>query len=194
VKYTDEKIIKGIIEGGTQREKAFSYLYKKLRKKVISKIRILGGSTDDAHDVLQIAITSFWEKVHTGDFVLTKNTNIKGLIIRISERRWIDNIRKKHFEKKISIDENILKEKETTNYDKEFDKIININLDKLLKQLSEKCRKIIIYYYLNARSMKEIADLLGYSDHNSAKTQKYKCMKHLLEYGKKPENEYLKII
>jgi RNA polymerase sigma factor (sigma-70 family) len=51
-----------------------------------------------------------------------------------------------------------------------------------LEQLSEKCQKILIAYYVHNLSMKEIASELDFSSSDVAKTTKMRCHKKWIEY------------
>ncbi len=74
------------------------------------------------------------------------------------------------------------------NSDKEIDKdLLKQNERKAqtsLSKLSEKCQKLLIAYYVHDLSMKEIAEELGLSSSDVAKTSKMRCRKKWLEYFK----------
>ena len=55
---------------------------------------------------------------------------------------------------------------------------------KELSKLSERCQKIIIAYYIDGLTMREIATYLGLSSGDVAKTLKSRCFKTLLNYVK----------
>jgi len=72
------------------------------------------------------------------------------------------------------------------NSDKEIDKdLLKQNERKAqssLSRLTEKCQKLLIAYYVHDLSMKEIAEELGLSSSDVAKTSKMRCRKKWLEY------------
>ena len=53
--------------------------------------------------------------------------------------------------------------------------------EKVIASLSKKCQDIFERLYYKNQSMQEIADGLGFSSENSAKTQKYKCMEQAIK-------------
>ena len=58
----------------------------------------------------------------------------------------------------------------------------------LLGQVSERSREILKLYYFDNLSMYNISKRAGFENEKSAKTQKYKCMKRLIEFlAEKPE-------
>ncbi|HLR49439.1 MAG TPA: hypothetical protein VK076_02575, partial [Candidatus Sphingobacterium stercoripullorum] len=52
-------------------------------------------------------------------------------------------------------------------------------LSKALDLLGEPCKSVIISFYLKDKTMKEISLKMGYSNSDSAKNQKYKCLQRL---------------
>jgi len=52
-------------------------------------------------------------------------------------------------------------------------------MEKGLASLGEPCKSLLEAYYLQKRSMNEIAMAFGYTNADNAKTQKYKCLMRL---------------
>ena len=52
-------------------------------------------------------------------------------------------------------------------------------LDAALKALGEPCAGLIKAFYVEQKSMKDIADAFHYTNPENAKTQKYKCLNRL---------------
>jgi RNA polymerase sigma factor (sigma-70 family) len=65
---------------------------------------------------------------------------------------------------------------EVINHDREERENI---IQKCIASLSESCRQILTLYYFEKMSMVEIADLMGFSSADTAKTKKYKCKQEL---------------
>ena len=61
-------------------------------------------------------------------------------------------------------------------------------MESILNTISEKCKKIFEMFYFNKQSMQIIADRLGFSSVNSAKTQKYKCMERAMKMANEMSN------
>jgi DNA-directed RNA polymerase specialized sigma subunit len=57
-----------------------------------------------------------------------------------------------------------------------------ILLKEIIKKTGEQCKELLRLYYYENKSMKEITVLMNFSNENSTKTQKYKCMKKLIQY------------
>ena len=57
---------------------------------------------------------------------------------------------------------------------------INVNkLKSCLDQIGNPCKTLLTAFYFENKSMNEIAELLGYTNAENAKTQKYKCLNRI---------------
>jgi hypothetical protein len=52
-------------------------------------------------------------------------------------------------------------------------------MEKALGNLGEPCKTLLEAFYLNKKTMQEIATAFGYTNAENAKTQKYKCLLRL---------------
>ena len=55
-------------------------------------------------------------------------------------------------------------------------------INDLLAQIGEECQKLLKYSIYDNLSMKEIAQLMGYSNEGVAKTYNYRCKQKLIRY------------
>jgi DNA-directed RNA polymerase specialized sigma subunit len=51
----------------------------------------------------------------------------------------------------------------------------------VLDELGETCRKILVHYYYDDLSMKEIFERMDYESEQVVRNKKYKCMKQLTQ-------------
>jgi RNA polymerase sigma factor (sigma-70 family) len=148
-----------------------------IRKMVISG----GGNEDDARDIFQDAILIFYRLAIKPDFILS--SSISTLLYSISHKLWLKKYR--DFDSRRSgISEDVhgkydLQAEEIEEEEEEEER--NKLSEKVLEGLGEPCSAILKMFYYENFSMKEIASRLGYSNENTAKAQKYKC----IERGKK---------
>jgi RNA polymerase sigma factor (sigma-70 family) len=129
------------------------------------------GTADDASDLFQEVLIIIYEKVLDNRLRLT--CSLKTYIYSIARNQWLNKLKAQkrytsfnNFESFISIEE-------------EPENIPTINLDNLLNEIGEACRKLLILFYYKKRSMQEICKELNYSNADSVKNQKYKCMQRL---------------
>jgi len=173
----DEKEIFERIKNGD--EKALELIYKKYYRMMTKLVITNSGTEEEARDVYQDALVVFWQKARSGNLVMT--AKISTYIYSVCQNLWRKELdRKKRFssEEKDS--------PQTMDMDSpEREKI----MAKCLNQLGETCRKVLMYYYFDEMSMKEIAEKLGFANTDTAKTKKYKCKRKLDELVKAQYSE-----
>ena len=183
---TDQEIIEAIRKG--ERERAIAFLYKEFPK--IRMLVLKSGCNDVvAREVFNDSLLLLIEKVQKPEFELTsKLTTYLYGINRFMVKNELRRQNKTAYELEWS-DTLILSESDL-GYDTEKEEQLN-RLDRILDQLSDKCRQIFELFYFRKESMDTIAQKMNYSSVSSAKTQKYKCMEHALELAKKyPDSHY----
>ncbi len=176
---------KEIIEllGSGKIEKAFVKLYK-IYPKVRSILKKYGATKDQMNDIFQDALVSLYQKLQRNDFAI--QTSIESYITNTCKYMYF----------KIQKDARSMDEL-TELVQEEMDIESILLEDKKIQQaetalqlIGQKCREILISFYIGKKSMQEIAKEFSYSSENAAKTQKYKC----LEAARKNYNEILKNI
>ena len=160
--------------------KAVETIYKDNYNMVQALIINNNGSSDDAKDIFQEAMIILYEKVRSGNFELT--CQIKTYVYSVSRRLWLKRLQQlNRFQ--IEVDgtgETVPVEDELESHEKlnsEF-----VLMDKGLSSLGEPCKGLLEAYYLQKRSMNEIAAAFGYTNADNAKTQKYKCLMRLKKF------------
>ncbi len=135
------------------------------------------GSPDDAKDIFQEAMIVLYEKVRSGTFEL--NCQIKTYIYSVSRRLWLKRLHQlnrypsgsANLEGLVPVEDEI-EEHEKRNAEFEM-------MDKAISNLGEPCKTLLEAYYLQKRTMLEIATSFGYTNAENAKNQKYKCLMRL---------------
>jgi RNA polymerase sigma factor (sigma-70 family) len=162
----DTEIIARISSGD---EKALDYLYRKHYKMMVKLVISNSGSEEEAKDIFQDALIVFWQKVTSGNLVLT--SKISTFLYSICLNLW-----RKELDRKSRFFNGEKDDVEFIDDDKaERIKIVN----DCINALGENCRKILTYYYFDGLSMNDIAEKLGYANPDTAKTKKYKCKRRL---------------
>lgn len=175
--YNDSELIQ-LIQNGN-REKAIAQIYQQVYPKIRSIILKKGGNIDDAKDLFQEAVLTLYLKIIEHKFGISE-TNIGGFIMQLAQNKWVDKIRKDH---KLDFTENIKSENSSNStpilnlLNKEKTELI----DKILTPIGEKCKELLRLVIVHNHTMKEIAETLGLSGEDSAKTQHYKCKSKLIE-------------
>jgi len=169
---TDNEIIEHIKTN--RNDKVLVTLYKNIpmiKKMVITN----GGKMDDVEDIFQEALLVLCMNVKKNDFKLT--SKLSTYLYSICQFMWKAELRKRnrtniHFVdtiKDITSDENELHEQ----LEKEKQESLAENV---YHSLEERCKQLLSLFYTKKIRMKEIAEMMGFSSEDSAKTQKYKCI------------------
>jgi RNA polymerase sigma factor (sigma-70 family) len=156
--------------------KVLGELYMKYERLVFDQVRRLGGDNETAEDLLHEAIIVLWQKITAGTFVL--ESKLSTFIVSVVKNKYLNRVRKNSFAALSESDQ----EREDGNpgiledlIDQEMVNAVYSAMDKL----HEVCRKILIMYYYEQRSLKEIARLLNFANEKVAKSKKYQCKESL---------------
>lgn len=172
---TDLDLIDHIRKG--QREKAIKELYKEFPK-IKANICSSGGDATIARQIFHDSLILLIEKVSMPEFELT--SKLSTYLYGINRFLWKNELRKRNRSQELEWRDTLILSAEDINYSEEQEEKIKL-LNKVLGQVTEKCKKIFELFYFKKKSMTEIAEKLEFSSVNSAKTQKYKCMEKAIQ-------------
>lgn len=135
------------------------------------------GSADDARDIFQEAMIVLYQKSRSEDFEL--HCQVKTYLYSVCRRLWLKKLSQANrFVPEINgIAELVPVEEEidaNEHRNQEF-----ILMERALSRLGEPCKSLLEAYYLQKKSMSEIASGFGYTNPDNAKNQKYKCLVRL---------------
>jgi len=158
-------------------KKAVETIYRENYSTVQSLIINNNGTADDAKDIFQEAMIVLYEKARSGNFELS--CQIKTYVYSVSRRLWLKRLQQVNrysgdignAEALVQVEDDI---EEHTRRDAEFEM-----MGKAILSLGEPCKSLLEAFYLQKRSMQEIAANFGYTNAENAKTQKYKCLMRL---------------
>jgi len=136
------------------------------------------GTAEDAKDIFQEAMIVLYEKVKSGTFEL--NCQIKTYIYSVCRRLWLKRLM---YQNRFLIVESE-HEQEIVSADEEIEEHERLNtefkmMEKAMNSLGEPCKSLLEAFYLQKKSMHDIASAFGYTNAENAKTQKYKCLVRL---------------
>ena len=170
----EKLLLKGLAESD---KKAVETIYKDNYNMVQALVLKNNGTIDDAKDIFQEAMVVLYERTQSEAFEL--NCQIKTFIYSVSKRLWLKKlmhqnrflITEEAEHEVIAVDEYV-EEHEKQNV--EF-----LMMDRAMNNLGEPCKSLLEAFYLQKRSMQEIASNFGYTNSENAKNQKYKCLMRL---------------
>ncbi|MFT3935284.1 MAG: sigma-70 family RNA polymerase sigma factor [Chitinophagaceae bacterium] len=172
--FQEKELLKGLAKSD---KKAAETIYKDHYNMVQALIINNNGSADDARDIFQETMIVLYEKAKSGSFEL--NCQLKTFIYSVSKRLWLKRLHQLQkyggqvdtMTETVPVEEDIESHEQRNNAFKA--------MEKSLMNLGEPCKSLIEAYYLQKRSMTEIAGSFGYTNADNAKNQKYKCLMRL---------------
>jgi RNA polymerase sigma factor (sigma-70 family) len=170
----EQELLHGLALNNRQ---AIETIYKENYAMVQNLILNNSGTSDDAKDVFQEAMIVLYEKVRSGSFEL--NCQIKTYVYSVCRRLWLKRLNQlqkitpeiQNLEELVAIEEEMELHEQRNN---DF-----VLMEKAMQHLGEPCKSLLEAYYLQKKSMVEIANNFGYTNADNAKNQKYKCLMRL---------------
>jgi RNA polymerase sigma factor (sigma-70 family) len=170
----EQELLRGLAISNRQ---SIETIYKDNYNMVQAFILNNSGSSDDAKDIFQEAMIVLYEKVRSGSFEL--NCQIKTYMYSVCRRLWLKRL---HQLQKVTpeiqgLDEMAAVEEELGLHEQRNNDFLL--MERALWGLGEPCKSLLEAYYLQKKSMVEIAGNFGYTNADNAKNQKYKCLMRL---------------
>ena len=156
---------------------AIETIYKENYSTIQAFIVKNNGYFEDARDIFQEAMIVLFEKAKSDSFVLS--CQIKTYLYSVCRRLWLKKLQQQNrFYPSFDFQtETIPVEDELLSHEK-LNNDFNL-MEKALAKIGEPCKSILEAYYIQKKSMPEIAKDFGYTNADNAKTQKYKCLVRL---------------
>lgn len=160
-------------------EKPVRQLYHHYFENVVAHVCSNNGDRDDGADIFQEAVLIFIEKVKNGQF--RGECSIKTFLMGIVRNLWLFELRtrsRRNNRETIYMDGED-KEVELSGF--LGDKKDTRGLQQVLDKIGETCKKILIGYYYEEKSMKELLSQFDYENEQVLRNRKSKCMKKVKE-------------
>jgi len=177
-KYSDAELI-AAISNAKDLNKAILSLYQQYSETTGAAIIHYGGSRQDAEDIFQETVVSFIEIVKKGKY--RAEASVRTFLVAIAKNIWLNELKKRersgHREKQYEYgrDQN---EPDVSHHISDLEK--KRQLRELVYKLGESCQKILLLFYYENLSMKEIVDHLPYENEQVVRNKKYKCLQQLI--------------
>ena len=177
--FSDSELVKAIREK-EMLEHAILQLYRDHAEITRSFIKGKGGTEQDADDIFQETVVSFIDSVQKSKF--RQESGIRTFLISISKNLWYNEIRRRqragNRERLFEAD----RDQEDSGVQEIIqDRELKKQLNQLLQDLGDSCRKILELFYYENLSMKEIVLHLHYENEQVVRNKKYKCLQQLTD-------------
>ncbi|MEO7265329.1 MAG: sigma-70 family RNA polymerase sigma factor [Ferruginibacter sp.] len=171
----EEKIL---LEGLAKEDKlCIERIYRDHYKMVQSMVVNNNGNTDDAADIFQEVMIVLYQKSISGSFEL--HCQLKTFIYSVCRRLWLKKLQQmqRYLPSNVEIEETVAVEEDLEHHEKSQNDFLLMEM--AMAKIGEPCKSLLDAYYLQKKSMQEIAADFGYTNADNAKTQKYKCLVRL---------------
>ena len=173
---------KGVIEAlnnvdESETNRAFRYLYKMYYPMALRFVLQNNGDEDEAADLFQDVLIGFYQNIKKHKF--RGDSSIKTYLYSMVRNLWM--VRLKRIMKTVNINDEHQFLKQAGQENPGSQEALHKMVESILKDVGPKCSELLKRYYFDNLSMSEIAAQIGFDNENSAKTQKYKCMKKLIK-------------
>jgi RNA polymerase sigma factor (sigma-70 family) len=167
----DLLLLKGLAKSD---KKAVEAIYRDNYAMIQAFIINNNGSADDARDIFQEAMVVLYEK--SKDTTFSLNCQIKTYVYSVCRRLWLKRLQQlnKYAAPVENLEEIVPVEEEMEEHEKR-DADFTL-MEQAMSKIGEPCKSLLDAYYLQKKSMLDIAADFGYTNADNAKTQKYKCL------------------
>ena len=147
------------------------------------------GTSSDAQDMFQEAMTVLWMNVKEGRLV--PDADPGGFLYRVAKNKWLDVVRSAaHKHMKVVHDDRALDHR--TDAPDDIEERI-VRLRGVYDKLDDKCRAVLDQFYYERKDLATIAGEMGVEE-ESIRTIKYRCMMKLRAFRKAISGEESEVI
>jgi RNA polymerase sigma factor (sigma-70 family) len=175
--FPDSELVTNIRSGQKMNESIkaiYTAYYDSLSWYVINN----SGSRQDAEDIFQEVVVAFIDLVQKNKF--RGESTVKTFLFSLNRYSWLNELKRRN--RALVREEKYEKGQERLEMDAGAmiaDREGKEEIVKLVSQLGETCRKILLLFYYENLSMKEILDNMHYENEQVVRNKKYKCLKQL---------------
>ena len=185
---TDAEIINNLAQD-REVDTSLKYLYRAHYELLATYILNNNGSSDDVSDIFQEVIIAFVNLVRAGKF--RGEASIRTFLYALTRNTWLNELKKRGRARTREMNYEKLGEREEKAIHTSIEnRQINDRLLEVLTVLGDGCKKILVLFYYENLSMKEILSSTGYENEQVVRNKKYKCLKKMEELIKADANLY----
>lgn len=174
----DQEIVSALQQEGRVRDEAIRYLYGEYYSDLTRFVLSNGGNEQDADDIFQETVVSFIELVRMGKF--RQEASVKTLLFTINRNTWYTEATKRGRQQarnRLYVAGNSEMEKDVSGY--LTGREARNTIMQVLGRLGETCKQVLLLFYYENLSMKEILEQTKFESEQAVRNKKYKCLKQL---------------
>ena len=178
IKKLDDAELLAAIQQGSGMDAAIKSIYREHFDSLTWIVKNNSGSRQDAEDIFQEVLVSFIGLVQQGKF--RGESTVKTFLFSMMKHTWLNELKKRGRSELRELKFEKARDQQETDVsylitEREAKKHVMDVVD----QLGDTCKKILVMFYYENLSMKEILANLEYENEQVVRNKKYKCLKQL---------------
>ncbi len=136
------------------------------------------GSRQDAEDIFQDVVVTFIDLVQKNKF--RGESSVKTFLFSLNRYAWLNELKRRG--RALAREEKFERMQDRTTEDVSSvmaGRESSAGILQLVEQLGETCKKILLLFYYEEYSMKQILEHMHYENEQVVRNKKYKCIKQL---------------
>jgi RNA polymerase sigma factor (sigma-70 family) len=175
--YDDTELVEMIKTNATL-DKAIEYLYRTHFEVLNVYVKQNKGSQQDAEDIFQEAIIAFIGLVQQNKF--RGESSVKTFLFSINKNMWLNELKRRNRANVREIKFETGKKLAAVDAgDYMTGREARQQIISVMDKLGNICKKILLAFYYENLSMKEIVQTMDYENEQVLRNKKYKCLKQL---------------
>jgi len=177
--YSDQELLH-LVRTGEGVDEGVRFLYRNYHEFLGIYIQQHSGTNEDAEDIFQEVVVAFIDLVRKNKF--RGESTIKTFLFALNRNIWLNELKKR----KRSVVREMKFEQSKPGEEAGIADYISARegrheLMNIISSLGQVCQQILVAYYYQNLSMKEILEQLHYENEQVVRNKKHKCMKKLEE-------------
>ncbi len=175
--FPDSELVTNI-QSGLRMDETLKAIYRSHFDSLIWYVMNNSGSRQDAEDVFQEVVVAFIDLVKKDKF--RGESTVKTFLFSLNRFTWLNELKRRG--RAMAREEKYEKGQEKVVLDTSeliADREGKAEVVRLVGELGEACKKILLLFYYENLSMKEILETMHYENEQVVRNKKYKCLKQL---------------
>lgn len=175
--FPDDEIVRHI-RAGQRMDEVIRDLYRNNFSNLSWYVMNNSGNRQDAEDIFQEVMVAFIDAVQKNKF--RGESTVKTFLFSLNRFTWLNELKKRG--RSAVREEKFEKEQDKVQADTGYlidEREGKAEVIRLVGELGESCRKILLLFYYENMSMREILSSTEYENEQVLRNKKYKCLKQL---------------
>jgi RNA polymerase sigma factor (sigma-70 family) len=177
--FPDSELVENL-RSGKRMEETIKAIYRNHFDSLGWYVMQNSGSRQDAEDVFQEVVVNFIDLVQKGKF--RGESTVKTFLYSLNRHTWLNELKRRG--RALAREEKYEKGLERVEADAAavmVNREEKAEIVRLVGELGESCRRILLLFYYENKSMREILETMHYENEQVVRNKKYKCLKQLEE-------------